>query len=197
MSQEEESITPFQFFVLSYLYSEELKKTEKEQFIDDHLRKVTHHSQSSITPTPISVSVRELAIKLPVSMVEERLSTEQMLKQLELLEMNKLLELAGIGGIRGEYTKFSITSDGIIFLKLMYAELSDAIKDKEVYEKIIEDVEGKSEAKTWLKGLWNTIKDKAQDEIADVILSGVRKHGTDLIGIGFRLINEYLKNPPH
>lgn len=192
-----ENITPFQFFALSYLYSEELKKMEKEQFIDDNIRMRTHHSQSSITPSPISVSVRELAVKLPISMIENRVSTDQILEQLQILESNQLLELAGIGGYRGEYTKFSITTDGIIFLKAIYAKLSQAIKDKNVYEKTIDSVEGNSEAKTWLKGTWDELKYKAQDEIADTILSGVRKYGTELIGIGFRLLNEYMKNPSH
>jgi hypothetical protein len=198
MSKEEgENITVFQFFALSYLYSEELKRTQKEQFIDDNIRMRTHHSQSSVTPSPIAVSVRELAVKSPTSMIKERLTSDQILEQLQILESNQLLELAGIGGYRGEYTKFSITTDGIMFLKSIYAQLSEAIKDKNVYEKIIDNVEGNSEAKTWLKGAWDKLKDKAQDEIADIILSGVRKYGTELIGIGFRLLNEYMKNTSH
>lgn len=187
--------TEFQFFALSYLYSEELKRTEKEQLIDDHIRMRTHHSQSSVTSTPISVAVRELALKIPTSMAREPLTTHEMLGQLQTLEANQLLELAGIGGYRGEYTKFSITSDGIIFVKSILSTLSEAIKDKAVYEKTIGKVDGGSEAKTWLIGIWVKLKDKAQDEIADTILLGVRKHGIQLIGIVFRLLNEYMKHP--
>ncbi len=103
MSQEQkkEGITPFQFFALSYLYSEELKKAEKEQFIDDNIRKVTHHSYSSVMQRSISITVRELAIKMPISMNEKRLSTAQMMENLWALEGEGYLEQAGIGGDRG------------------------------------------------------------------------------------------------
>jgi hypothetical protein len=57
-----QEISPFQFFALSYLYSEELKRTEKEQFIDDNIRMRTHHSHSRVTPNPIAISIRELAM---------------------------------------------------------------------------------------------------------------------------------------
>jgi hypothetical protein len=102
--QEKESITPFQFFALSYLYSEELKRAEKEQFIDDNIRRVTHHSYSSIMPRSISITARELAIKMPISMNGERLSTAQMMDDLWDLEAEGYLEQAGIGGDIGEYT---------------------------------------------------------------------------------------------
>jgi len=183
MSQEheKEGITPFQFFALSFLYSEELKKADKEQFIDDNIRKVTHHSYSSIMQRPISITVRELAIKMPISMNNERLSTAQMMEELWDLEGGGYLEQAGIGGDRGEYTSFSVTTDGVILVKHIYSQMSGAFKDKVVYEKTIDTVEGSSPLKTFLKGLFVKLQDKAQDEIADVILSGVRKYGPELI----------------
>ena len=124
-----ENITQIQFFALSYLYSEELKRTEKEQFMDDNIRMRTHHSHSRVTPSPIGVSIRELAVKLPISMITQRVTTGQMLEQLQIFESNQLLEPGGIGVYRGEYTKFSITADSIMFLKSIFAQLSQLFKD--------------------------------------------------------------------
>lgn len=194
--KEEESITPFQFFALSYLFSEELKKAEKEQYIDDYIRKVTHHSYSSVMQRSISVTVRELAIKMPISMNEKCLTTPQMLNELWDLESKQYLERASIGGDRGEFTSFSATTDGIVFVKHIFSQMSGAFKDKVVYEKTIEKVEGSGPVKAFLKGLFGKLQDKAQDEIANMILSGVKKYGPELIGAGFRLLNEYMKTPP-
>jgi hypothetical protein len=188
------AVTPFQFFALSFLYSEELTKTQKEQFMNDHLRMRTHHSYSSVTSHPISVTVRELAIKMPPSMVRERLKTVQLLQQLVLLEERQYLERAGLGGDRGEYSAFSITTDGIMLVKTILSNLSKAIEDKQAYEKTIDKVEGSMGIKTWFKELRNKLRDKAQDEIADEILTGVKVYGPQLVGFAFRILHEYTRS---
>jgi hypothetical protein len=167
------SLTPFQFFALSYLYSEELTRNEKQQFEDNYIRRRTHHSFSSVTAHPISVTVRELAIKIPTSMATKKLKTVQLLEQLKSLQEHQYLERVGVGGDNWEYSAFSITTDGIMLVKNKFSNLSVALSDKRIYEKSIEKVEGSSRIRTWFRGLWVKLQDKAQDEIADEILKGV------------------------
>jgi hypothetical protein len=82
--------TPLQIFALSYLYSEELKQKQKEQFLDSHTL-VTHHSHSSVIPRSISIRVRELITILPFSMIPEMPTVEEVCNQLNILEGYGLL----------------------------------------------------------------------------------------------------------
>ena len=52
----------------------------------------------------------------------------------------------------------------------------------------LESIEGNSDTKKWLRSMWNTLKDKAQDEIADLLLSQVKIQGPQLIGFMIRYI---------
>jgi hypothetical protein len=44
------------------------------------------------------------------------------------------------------------------------------------------------ETKKWLKGMWNKLKDKAQDQIVDIILSQGKIYGPQLIAFLIRFI---------
>lgn len=186
MSEESKPISPLQLFAVSYLYSEELKMDEKEQNLDSQ-RRITHHSYSSFRK-PIVVTVREIATKIPPDAVSHIPRVQDILDELLELEQNQYLEV-GFGGIREEYTQFSITTDGIILVKNIFASLSISIEDKKEYDKAIDQSKASKPSKEWLKGLWGKLKDKAQDEIADEILSGVKIYGPQVMSMVISLLN--------
>ena len=55
--------------------------------------------------------------------------------------------------------------------------------------KIIDQSNASKTAKEWLKGLWGKLKDKAQDEIADEILKGVKSYGPQVMSMVISLFN--------
>ena len=99
-----------------------------------------------------------------------------------MLENMGCLEGQDRYGYASEYSSFSIKSNGIILVKKVFGDLSNKVRDRKVYEQTVDSTEGNSEAKKWLKGLWDSLKDKAQDEIADEVLSGVKTYNPQLIG---------------
>ena len=170
--------TPLQIFALSYLYSEESTQRQKEQFLDSQ-RLVTHHWRSSVLPRPIYMTVRELITILPLSIVPETLTAQEVYEQLNILADRGLLE--GKGYLSEEQASYYITGTGMLFIKRYYAGLSKAIKDKRVYEENIESIEGNGKIKEFLKGIGGKLKERSQEEIADEVLSGVRTYGPLLI----------------
>jgi hypothetical protein len=171
--------TPLQIFALSYLYSEELTRKEKEQCLDSQCL-VTHHSHSRVLPSPIYITVRELITILPLSIVPETPTAQEVCDQLNILAERGLFEGKG-GYIIEEYAPYCITGTGMLFIKRYYASLFKAVKDKRVYENSIEDLEGNIRIKEFLKGIGNKFKERSQEEIADEVLSGVKTYGPLLI----------------
>lgn len=170
--------TALQIFALSYLYSEESTQRQKEQFLDSQ-RLVTHHWRSSVLSRPIYMTVRELITILPLSIVPETLTAQEVYEQLNILADRGLLE--GKGYLSEEQASYYITGTGMLFIKRYYAGLSKAIKDKRVYEENIESIEGNGKIKEFLKGIGGKLKERSQEEIADEVLSGVRTYGPLLI----------------
>jgi hypothetical protein len=171
-------LTPLQIFALSYLYYEELMQRQKQQDLDNY-RLATHHSHSNVIPRPISIRVRELITIIPSSMIPEMLTIQEVCNQLNILEEYQLLTHEYRR--EGEHASFSITGEGILYVKQLYAHLSRAIKDKRDYEKKIDRIEGNAKIKEYLKGILSKLKEKSQEEIADMILLGVKTYGPLLI----------------
>jgi hypothetical protein len=183
-------ITPLQIFALSYLYSEESAQRQKEQFLDSQ-RLITHYSHSSILSRPIKMTVRELITILPLSIVPETPTAQEVYEQLNILADRGLLE-GKAGYLTEEYASYYITGTGMLFIKRYYAGLSKAIKDKRVYEEKIESIEGNGKIKEFLKGIGSKLKERSQEEIADEVLSGVKAYGPVLIT---SLIHMVTKSP--
>jgi hypothetical protein len=53
----------------------------------------------------------------------------------------------------------------------------------------VENSESTNEVKVWFKGLKDKIKGKAQDEIAEIIVTGVKTHGLSLMTSIINLAN--------
>jgi hypothetical protein len=182
--------SPLQIFALSYLYSEESTQRQKEQFLDSQ-RIVTHHSHSSVLSGPVYMTVRELITILPLSIVSETPTAQEIYEQLNILADRGLLEGKG-SYLSEEHASYYITGTGMLFIKRYYAGLSKAIKDKRLYEENIESIEGNSKIKEFLKGIGNKLKERSQEEIADEVLSGVKTCGPLLIT---SLIHMVTKSP--
>ena len=178
--EEEVSITPIQIFILTYLYSQEVKETQKKEIINNILRsskayfsEFSHH---------VSISLRDVSLLIPSSILPEmRINEEHIYNQIKILEYNHLLGTSVDNMQEKENTLFFITIDGIILVKQILSTLSDRIQDVKVFKENIDKLEGNREIKDWLKGLWIDLKDKSKDDIADMIIDGVNIHGPSAI----------------
>jgi len=186
LSEEEQELpTRFQIFVLSYLYSQELFLEDREYELDKR-RVRTHHLQSRVTQNAIEINVKQLATILPPSIISKDLTVAEMIRQLSILVDNGYLHLNLLGSSSEGFGSVSITTDGILLVKKIFGSLKKSIRDKKNYQRRIESLEGNSDTKKWLRSMWNTLKDKAQDETADLILSQVKIQGPQLIGFMIR-----------
>ena len=177
-------------FYLTYILKNYSWKKREQAF--DKLRRATHHFQSRVTRNAIEINVKELALIAPPSVINEKLTVAEVVRQLSILVDNGLLELSTLGSSSEGFGSVSITPDGILYIKNILGDFQKSVKHKKAYEKKIERIEGNSETKKWFKGMWNTFKDKAQDEIVDIILSQAKAHGPQLIGFLIR----YLQSGP-
>jgi hypothetical protein len=178
--EEEVPITPIQTFILIYLYSEEIKEIQKK----DTPRHIQHSDKSHFSEYThnVSISLREISLLIPSSILPDmRLNEEHIHTQLKILEYNRLLGVFFEKVQEKENSVFFITIDGIILVKQIFTTLSDKIQDKKVFEEDIDKIEGNKNAKDWLKGLSSELKHKAKDEIADIVINGVKIHGPSLI----------------
>jgi hypothetical protein len=119
------------------------------------------------------------------------INEEHIYTQLKILEYNQLLGVLFEKLQEKENSVFFITVDGIILVKQIFSSLSDKIQDEKVFEEDIDKLEGNENAKDWLKGLCSDLKHMAKDEIADMVINGVKLYGPTLIVL---LIN--LLSPP-
>lgn len=186
--EDEVPITPIQIFILTHLYSEEIKETLKKEIINNILRSSkSYHSEYS---HHISISLRDISLLIPSSLLPEiRIDEEHIYNQIKILEYNNLLGTSVDNLQEKENTLFFITIDGIILVKQIFSALSDRIKDKNVFEEDINRLEGNKEIKDWLKMLWIDLKDKAKDEIADTVIEGVKTHGPSAIVLLINLLS--------
>ena len=178
--EEEVPITPIQIFILIYLYSEEIKEIQKK----DTLRHIQHSDKPHFSEYTynVSISLREISLLIPSSILPNMgLNEEHIHTQLKILEYNRLLGVFFEKVQEKENSVFFITIDGIILVKQIFSTLWDKMQDKKVFEEDIDKIEGNKNAKDWLKGLSSELKRKAKDEIADIVINGVKIHGPSLI----------------
>ena len=186
-NEEEVPITPIQIFILTYLYSEEIKETQKKEIIDNILQsnksisEYSHHT---------SISLRDISLIIPSSVLPEmRVNEEYIYNQMKILEYNRLLIKAIDDFENNENTLYFITIDGIILVKQIFSSLSDKIQDEKNFPKDIDNLEGNRETKEWLKELWKNVEDKAKDDIADMVIDGVKIYGPPAIVLLINLLS--------
>src|SRR6478735_495541 len=179
-NEEEVSITPIQIFVLTYLYSEEVKETQKKEIIDNILQ--SNKSKVSEFSHHVSISLRDISLLVPSSVLPEiRINEEYIYNQMKILEYNHLLIKSIDDFENNDNTSYFITIDGIILVKQIFSSLSDNIQDEKIFPKDIDNLEGNRETKEWLKELWSNVEDTAKDDIADMVIDGVKIYGPPAI----------------
>ena len=118
-----------------------------------------------------------------------RINEEHIYNQIKILEYNRLIGISIDDLQNKENTLFFITIDGIILVKQIFSALSDKIQDKKLFEEDIDKLEGNKEIKDWLKGLWKNLKDKAKDDIVDMVIDGVKIYGPSVIVVLINLLS--------
>lgn len=186
--EEEVPITPIQIFILTYLYSEEVKETQKKETINNILR--SSKSVYSEFSHHVSISLRDTSLLIPSSILPDmRINEKHIYNQIKILEYNRLIGISIDNLQDKENTLFFITIDGIILVKQIFSALSDKIQDKKLFEEDIDKLEGNKEIKDWLKGVWKNLKDKAKDDIVDMVLDGVKIYGPSVIVVLINLLS--------
>jgi hypothetical protein len=186
--EEEVPITPIQIFILTYLYSEEVEETQKKEIINNILR--SSKSYYSEFSHHVSISLRDISLLIPPSLLPEmRIDEEHIYNQIKILEYNRLLGTSVDNFEDKENTLFFITIDGIILIKQIFSTVSDRIQDKKVFEDEIDKLEGNREIKDWLKTLWLDLQDKTKDEVADMVIDGIKIYGPSAIVILINLLS--------
>lgn len=187
-NEEEVSITPIQIFVLTYLYSEEVKETQKKEIIDNILQ--SNKSKFSEFSHHVSISLRDISLLVPSSVLPEiRINEEYIYNQMKILEYNHLLIKSIDDFENNDNTSYFITIDGIILVKQIFSSLSDKIQDEKIFPKDIDNLEGNRETKEWLKELWSNVEDTAKDDIADMVIDGVKIYGPPAIVLLINLLS--------
>jgi hypothetical protein len=186
--EEEVPITPIQIFILTYLYSEEVKETQKKEIINNIIRSSkSAHSEFS---HHVSISLRDISLLIPSSILPDmRINEEHIYNQIKILEYNRLIGISIDDLQNKENTLFFITIDGIILVKQIFSALSDKIQDKKLFEEDIDKLEGNKEIKDWLKGLWKNLEDKAEDDIVDMVIYGIKIYGPSVIVVLINLLS--------
>ncbi len=186
--EEEVPITPIQIFILTYLYSEEVEETQKKEIINNILR--SSKSYYSEFSHHVSISLRDISLLIPPSLLPEmRIDEEHIYNQIKILEYNRLLGTSVDNFEEKENTLFFITIDGIILIKQIFSTVSDRIQDEKVFEDEIDRLEGNREIKDWLKTLWLNLQDKTKDEVADMVIDGIKIYGPSAIVILINLLS--------
>ena len=136
-SEEEVPITPIQIFILTYLYSEELKETQKKEIINNIIR--SSKSANSEFSHHVSISLRDISLLIPSSILPDmRINEEHIYNQIKILEYNRLIGISIDNLQNKENTLFFITIDGIILVKQIFSTLSDKMQDKKLFEEDID-----------------------------------------------------------
>lgn len=190
----EHMLTEFQLFTLAYLASEERKKAEKEHLIDDY--SFVHHSESSILPHPVKVTIDELSNMLPPSMIPEGFSTENAHGELQELCSLGFLNVSDRTRARflPEHAGYYITTNGKFKINKHFAKLVEAAKNRKIYDYVIEQEETSQQLKEKFKAMWPKIKDKSTDEAVSMVFSLIKQYGPIGISLLIHLISQYSKH---
>ena len=108
---------------------------------------------------------------------------------MKILEYNHLLIKSIDDFENNDNTSYFITIDGIILVKQIFSSLSDNIQDEKIFPKDIDNLEGNRETKEWLKELWSNVEDTAKDDIADMVIDGVKIYGPPAIVLLINLLS--------
>ena len=183
--------TPFQIFVLTYLTSEESKQQKDNKAFG--------------RPSPVGLtynyrfttSINELTtIVLPNLIPGDKLDPSDILTRtvnevidLEKQELIKYEHERSHPSFKGEqYEGFYVTPGGKLFVRKCFVGLVSKIEDKIQYERIVEQTEANTIVKKYFKELREKLIDKSQDQVIEIISSGIKEYAVVGISIALRLV---------
>ncbi len=181
MSSGEEKLkpTPIQVYTLSYLYSEDLKKYK--------LFDSFYTSRHVVQPTAITLD--QLITTMPDSMSSETMLPEDVANQLKILVGRGLLDWTLKRQGETYSTFYTITMRGKLLIKGYISKFSNAIKDKKINDVKVDQIEGDSNAKNYLKEkIIDKAIDKSLDQIADGLILGIKIIGPTLVTLLTQLV---------
>ena len=100
---------------------------------------------------------------------------------MKALEKLTFLNYEGPGFNNLEIQSYSVTGNGMMYVKRFLAQISRDIKEEKITEKGIDRAGGDSGAIKFLKEIWGKFKDKSPDQIVDMLFYAVRTQGLPLI----------------
>ena len=141
------SYSPFQLFVLTYLYTTEFEQDKLRE--SDYNLRVKMWVDDFIYVTP-----KEF---LPAS-------TDQV--QEELMDLRREFLLTGTA-----HQWYLSHEEGQFFVKKYLDQLVSNIQDRKQYQRVIDSIQASKEVKTYFSGLWDKLKDESQDQVVKELLS--------------------------
>jgi hypothetical protein len=159
--------TPLQIYVLAHLTSEESKRIEE--------------SHPYVPQAPIEIRLRDLIIQLPTTYVPEKPIIEEVRNQLKALEDLTYLHSDGPAFNNPEIQSYSVTLNGMMYVKQFLAMISFGIKEQKITEKDMDRAGGDSGVIKFMKETWGKFKDKSPDQIADMLFLAIRTQGLPLV----------------
>lgn len=145
--------TKFQLFVLTYLYARENEEGKLTNL--DIKDRVTLRIEDFIHVTPKEI--------LPNNRDE---------MYHELIELLQDLLISDVG------EKFFLThTNGMLYVKKDLAPLVSKFFDKQRKEGFLDGYGLDTGVKSYFEGLWDKLKEKSQEQIADGLISGAKQYG--------------------
>jgi hypothetical protein len=134
-------------------------------------------------------TIQELTSVIPPNVFPTPNSIKQIWKELYRLHRKDLLEWHGTWR-ETESARFSITGNGTLFIREYLHGIGVVLKDEKKYEKFLNETEGDSATKTYLKGLREKLVGKSQEEIVNGFFLAAKLYTPTAITLLLRLIVE-------
>jgi len=183
--------TPFQISVLSYLTIEESKQQrDNTVFGNNSPVGFTYNYRFTTSINELSTIVSPNLIpgdKPDPSDIFTRTINEVI--ELERKELIKYEHERSHPSFKGEqYEGFYVTTQGKLFVRKCFVGLVPKIEDKIQYERVVEQTEANTEVKKYFKELREKLIDKSQDQVVEMIISGMKEYTVVGISIALRLL---------
>lgn len=123
------------------------------------------------------VDVRTIVKQIPQEVFPEVETQENIMETMRDMEKRNLIAEWATARYPDEYT-FIITSTGLLQFRKQIQPVMNAVAKQEDFEKLIQQTPGDSALKTEVVRMWTKFKDKAEDEIIQMLVKTGLSYGT-------------------
>lgn len=175
--------------------SDEVKITDVHKWILGYLA-VEQLKRDPYSRTSAYVTARALAQMMPVTLLRDN-NLESTVAIIGVLQ-----ELVRIGALQhagyrhtfdADDSAFVITTNGILAFRLYLSPMAQAIQSDD-FKEVIDQTKGDNAVKDELKQLQKKLKDKAEDEVVDGIMTVAKKYGSEVVIFLIKLVNQYAQS---